>query len=137
MRGPCNGPITAVVALFISPADSLNAYTVSPGDARAIRPRPTVDPTLDLSPSLSTHRLAPALRRLARRRPGPHMDRGVVVRRLARTSAKPTVGPATLVSETREARHPAFAVTDRGLVVAWTDGSPAERTTIGVRRVGQ
>jgi hypothetical protein len=61
--------------------------------------------------------------------------RGVVLRRLLRANGTTTVGPATLVSEDREARHPALAVTDRGVVVAWTDGSPAGRTTIAVRRV--
>jgi hypothetical protein len=61
--------------------------------------------------------------------------RGVVLRRLARAQGQTTVGPATLVSEGREARHPALAITDRGLLVAWTDGPPAEGTKIAVRRV--
>jgi len=61
--------------------------------------------------------------------------RGVVLRRLARAQGQTTVGPATLVSEGREARHPALAITDRGLLVAWTDGSPADGTKIAVRRV--
>ncbi len=54
--------------------------------------------------------------------------RGVVLRRLARAQGQTTVGPATLVSEGREARHPALAITERGLLVAWTDGPPAEGT---------
>jgi hypothetical protein len=61
--------------------------------------------------------------------------RGVVLRRLARTQERTTIGPATLVSEGREARHPALAITDRGLLVAWTDGSPAQRTTIAMKRI--
>ena len=61
--------------------------------------------------------------------------RGVVLRRLSRAQGQTTVGPATLVSEGREARHPALAITDRGLLVAWTEGAPAEGTKIAVRRV--
>ena len=62
--------------------------------------------------------------------------RGVVLRRLTRAQQGQTaVGAATLVSEGREARHPALAITDRGLLVAWTDGAPAEGTKIAVRRV--
>jgi hypothetical protein len=61
--------------------------------------------------------------------------RGVVLRRLSRAQGRTTVGRATLVSEGREARHPALAITDRGLLVAWTDGSPVEGTKIAIRRV--
>jgi len=61
--------------------------------------------------------------------------RGVVLRRLSRANDETTVGAATLVSDDREARHPALAITDGGLLVAWTDGAPAGRTTIAVKRV--
>jgi hypothetical protein len=59
----------------------------------------------------------------------------VVLRRLTRTRGRATVGPATLISEDREARHPTVALSDRGLLVAWTDGSPAAGTKIAVRRL--
>jgi hypothetical protein len=61
--------------------------------------------------------------------------RGIVLSRLIRAQGQTTVGAATLVSEGREARHPALAITNRGLLVAWTDGSPAAGTKIAVRRV--
>jgi hypothetical protein len=61
--------------------------------------------------------------------------RGIVLSRLTRAQGRTAVGAATLVSEGREARHPALAITNRGLLVAWTDGSPATGTKIAVRRV--
>jgi len=54
MRGACHGPITAVVTLFLTPADPLGAYTLAADQTRALRAGPAADPTLDLSPSVVT-----------------------------------------------------------------------------------
>ena len=54
MRGACHGPITAVVTLFLTPADPLGAYTLAVDQTRALHVGPAADPTLDLSPSVVT-----------------------------------------------------------------------------------
>ena len=54
MRGACNGPITAVVTLFLTPADPLGAYTLAADDTAAPHAGPSADSTLDLSPSVIT-----------------------------------------------------------------------------------
>ena len=54
MRGACRGPITAVVTLFLTPADPLHVYTLAADLTRGLHVGPGSDPTLDLSPSVFT-----------------------------------------------------------------------------------
>jgi hypothetical protein len=54
MRGACNGPITAVVTLFLTPADPLDTYTLAADQAGTMHVGPAADPTLDLSPTVVT-----------------------------------------------------------------------------------
>ena len=54
MRGACRGPITAVVTLFLTPADPLGTYVLAADQTQALHAGPAADPTLDLSPSVVT-----------------------------------------------------------------------------------
>jgi len=54
MRGACHGPITAVVTLFLTPADPLGTYVLAADQTRALHAGPAADPTLDRSPSVVT-----------------------------------------------------------------------------------
>ena len=61
--------------------------------------------------------------------------RTVVVRRLENGVRGTKVGPPNAVSDQRPARHPAIAVTPRGVLVAWTDGTAGAATRIGVKTI--
>ncbi|HEY6509924.1 MAG TPA: hypothetical protein VIY56_18000, partial [Vicinamibacterales bacterium] len=59
--------------------------------------------------------------------------RAVVLRRVEGSTGTTRVGPPRAVSGERSARHPALAVTPRGVLVAWTDGAADQATRIAVK----
>jgi hypothetical protein len=61
--------------------------------------------------------------------------RTVVARRLESGAGGTQVGPPHAINDQRPARHPALAVTPRGVLVAWTDGTADAATRIAVKAV--
>jgi hypothetical protein len=62
--------------------------------------------------------------------------RTIVASRVTPAANGASVDRPVVVSEGRQARHPALTTTMRGVVVAWTDGAADAASTIGVRTIG-
>jgi hypothetical protein len=62
--------------------------------------------------------------------------RTIVASRVTPAANGASVDRPVVVSEGRQARHPALTTTMRGVLVAWTDGAADAKTTIGVRTIG-